>query len=474
MDNVVGWRVRCAAGSLNRGKNGGFELRLSVLAGSLALVMFGTQAGREIAAQQAIPDAPKPQPTLPDLRSVTPGQGTTSSSDDSTTDGSAGKQPAAAPASPAAPANSGQAGSSQGNPTSVYGNTFDAPAGQGEDAIKTFIVHVDAVDLAFTVKDSKGKLVPGLTSRDVQVYENGLRQRTEVFTNGALPLSVAIVIDQSMTKDDMERVNDALGALQDAFTQYDEIAVFTYNKSIKEQTVFTGAQSSRLTQAIERSKGDGRDTIMAGSLSGPMTCTTCINGMNVDPNTSAQRGQSTIQTDMPREIHPLNDAILKAAVALSTKPLERRRVIYVISDGKEYGSAAKTKDVIHYLQANRIEVDGTLVGDSAIWGIGVLDRIHLPFMMRDNNLTPYANVTGGNLDAEFRVGTIEKSFARVAEEARNRYTVGYTTHEPFVDGKYRKWEVVILNHGTDLTVMAPPGYWPMAMEVRPRTTAPSQ
>jgi hypothetical protein len=52
--------------------------------------------------------------------------------------------------------------------------------------------------------------------------------------------------------------------------------------------------------------------------------------------------------------------------------------------------------------------------------------------------------------------------------------VGYTTHEPFVDGKYRKWEVVILNHGTDLTVMAPPGYWPMAMEVRPRTTAPSQ
>jgi VWFA-related protein len=305
------------------------------------------------------------------------------------------------------------------------------------------------------------------------VYENGLRQHVEVFTRDALPMSVALVIDQSMTKDDMVRVNDALGALPDAFTSADEVAIFTYNKSITEQTTFTAAQSPRLTATIERSKSEGRDTIMAGSLSGPMSQTTVINGYNVDPNTSANRGHSTLQQDMPREIHPLSDAILKAATALSTKPLERRRIIYVISDGKDYGSAAKYKDVVQYLQRYRIEVDGTLVGDSALWGVGVLDRMHLPLMMRDNVLTPYANATGGNVDAEFLIGSIEKSFAKIAEEARTRYTFGYTTHEPFVDGKYRKWEVIILNHGSDLTVMAPPGYWPMAMEVRPRTTAPT-
>jgi hypothetical protein len=207
---------------------------------------------------------------------------------------------------------------------------------------------------------------------------------------------------------------------------------------------------------------------MAGDLSGPMSQTTVINGYNVDPNTSAQRGQSTIQVNIPREIHPLNDAILKAATALSTRPVERRRVIYVISDGKDYGSEAKTDQVKKILQTNGIEVDGTLVGDSAVWGIGVLDRIHLPLMMRDNMLPTYANATGGNLDAEFRPNSIEKSFARIAEEVRTRYTVGYYTHEPFVDGKYRKLEVVVLNHGNDLTVMAPPGYWPMAVEIRPR------
>jgi VWFA-related protein len=360
------------------------------------------------------------------------------------------------------------------NQPTVYLGDVAAPAGEGgEEAIRTLYMHVDAVDLAFTVKDSKGRPVPGLEPRDVQVYENGLRQRIEVFTNEALSMSVAIVIDQSMTQQEMDTVNLALGALQDAFTASDEVAIFTYNKSIKEQTEFTGAQSPRLTQAIERSKGSGRDTIMAGSLSGPMSQTTVINGYNVDPNTSANHGHSTLQEDMPREIHPLNDAILKAAVALSTKPLERRRVIYVISDGKEFGSAAKQKDVIQYLQSHRIEVDGTLVGDSALWGIGVIDRMHLPLMMRDNVLPDYAKQTGGNLDAEFRKASIEKSFAKIAAEARTRYTVGYTTHDPFVEGKFRKWEVVVLNHGTDLTIMVPPGYWPMAMEVRPQTSAPT-
>jgi VWFA-related protein len=443
------------------------------MAGSLALVMLGTQAGWETAAQQTIPDAPKAQPTLPDLRSVTPGQGATSNSDNAAPDTSSAKPstPATMPAVSTVPAAGAKAGTTQGSPAAVYGN--EGPVAEGKDSLPMFVIQVDAVDLAFTVKDSKGHLVPGLGPRDVQVYENGLRQRIESFTNEALPMSVALVIDQSMPQDDMDRVNLALGALPDAFTASDEVAVFTYNKSIKEQTEFTAAQSARLVQTIERSKTGGREIPMAGSYSGPMSQTTVINGYNVDPNTSANRGHSTTMTEIPKEIHPLSDAILEAATALSTKPLERRRVIYVISDGKDYGSKAKMKDVIQYLQRNRIEVDGTLVGDSALWGIGFVDRIHLPFQMRDNVLTPYANATGGNLDAEFRFNSIEKSFAKVAEEARTRYTVGYTTHEDFVDGKYRKLEVIIMNHGTDLTVMAPPGYWPMAMEVRPRTSAPT-
>jgi VWFA-related protein len=449
-----------------------FTLRSSVLAASLALLMVGAQAqpqaGQNTLAQQAIPDAPTPQPSLPNLKSVAPGQGSTPESSTSNSD----TQPVEGPSSPVSgPSTSAPAPSAAGQ-TSVYGqaSVYVPQQGQGEDAIKTLMVHVDAVDVPFTVKDSKGKLVPGLEPRDIQVYENGLLQHIQLFTNDPIPLSVAIVIDESMSHEDMDRVNSSLGSLQNAFSAFDEVAVFTYNKSPKLITDFTGAQSPRLTQAIERAKGSGRDEIMAGSLSGPMAQTTVINNQNFDPNTAAVRNHTGMQLSVPREVHPLNDAILAAATALSNREIGRRRVIYVISNGNEYGSQAKSAQVIKYILANQIEVDGTLVGDSSLMGMGILDRVHLPLTMRDNVLPAYANATGGNFDAEFRPTSIEKSYARIAEEVRARYTVGYTTHEPFVDGKYRKLEIKVLRY--NLTVIAPPGYWPRAMEMRPRPTPP--
>jgi VWFA-related protein len=433
------------------------------LAASLTLIMVGAQAhaGQSSASQQAIPDAPKPQPTLPGFGSIAPGKGAPPASSTSNTD----SQPVEGPSAPAPEPDVNASTSPAAPGQSVY----VPKQGQGEDAIQTLYKHVDAKDVSFTVKDSKGKLVPGLEPRDVQIYENGLLQHIQLFTNDAIPLSVAIVIDQSMSHEDMDRVNASLGTLQSAFAPFDEVAVFTYNKCPRIVTDFTGAQSARLTQAIDRAKSSGRDEMMAGSLSGPMSQTTVINDQNFDPNTSAVRNHTGMQLSVPREVHPLNDAILAAATALSNREIGRRRVIYVISNGNEYGSQAKTSQVIKYLLTNGIEVDGSLVGDTALMGMGILDRIHLPLTMRDNVLPAYAKATGGNFDAEFRPSSIEKSFARIAEEVRARYTVGYTTHEPFVDGKYRTLEVKVLGR-SDLTIIAPPGYWPRPTERRPNPT----
>ena len=411
---------------------------------------------QETLAQQSIPDAPKAQAPI-SIGTVTPGQGSSSTAETDSTQGDSGTPattPAATSSTPPAAGNQPPA--------------FEPPAGEAAEAVKTYRVHVDYVDLPFTVKDGK-KQVYGLHARDIQVYENGALQNIRFFTDDGKPLSVALVIDQTMTPDNMTRVNDALGALQDAFTKYDEVTVFTYNKSPKLITDFTGAQSPRLTQAIERSKGSGRELPMAGSYSGPMSCTTCVNNQNFDPNTAAVRGNTNIQLSPEREVHPLNDAILAAATALSRRPLDFRRVIYVISDGHEYGSKAKTSEVIQYLERNQIEVDGTLVGDSSLPILGTLDQLHLPLMMRDNVLVAYQKATGGQLDSEFTISSIEKSFAAIAAEARNRYYVGYYSSEPFIDGKYRKVEVVVLNHGNNLTVLAKKGYYPEAMEVRPQS-----
>lgn len=434
-------------------------------------------------AQQSIPDAPKPQIDLPP-GGVTSGIGASTSNEGSSSDGGTPQNTAApepsAPQPPAAQPSAPEPASPAGAPASPAQNnsqnTYVPSADKAQEAIQTYRVNVNAVDLAFTVKDSKGRMVPGLEPRDIQVYENGLRQHIDVFTRDALPLSVAIVIDQSMTQDQMDRVNTALGALQDAFTRYDEVSVFTYNKSTRQITDFTGAQSPRAAQAIERSKSSGREALLPGSLEGPLSQTTVVNDMQFDPNTAANRGHTgSMSLTPPKELHPLNDAILAAATSLSRRPVERRRVIYVISNGNEYGSQAKTSQVIQYLQRNFIEVDGTLVGDTALPVVGFLDKIHLPLQMRDNVLVTYQKATGGQVDSEFRLAGIEKSFSAIASEARYRYTVLYRSPEPFIDGKYRKTVIVVLNHGNDLTVLASPGYWPsMALERQLQQQHPTQ
>jgi VWFA-related protein len=189
------------------------------------------------------------------------------------------------------------------------------------------------------------------------------------------------------------------------------------------------------------------------------------NDQQFDPNTSANRNRASMQINPPREVHTLNDAILAAAIATSKAGKGRRRVVYVISDGKEYGSQAKYKDVVKYLQTNKVAVYGTLVGDSSLPVVGYLDKIHLPLMMKDNLLPAYASETGGYFDAEFRQKGIEQSFARITEEARNQYTIGYYTHEPFIDGKYRPIEVKVLKPG--LNVIAKKGYFPSATDIKP-------
>lgn len=418
------------------------------------------QPARRVSAQtstqeqaQTIPDAPKAQP-LP-VGPITPGLGTTptdagyATQSTSDTEGPGSALPATKPAK-----DDGQ-------------QAPDIPEkGQGPE----YVIHarVNFVEVPFTVKDNKGRLVPGLTWRDVQVYENGLRQSPALFYVDPFPLSVALVIDQSMTYDNMTKVNNALSAIQGAFAASDEMAVFTYNNGPRMQTNFTGAQSARLTAVLDRSKSTGREPIYYDTA-GPLGQNINLNNgalANIDPNTNATHGRSMsgIQ-NVPKETHTLNDAILAAATALSKAPKGRRRIVYVISDGKEYGSEAGLKQVIKYLQTNQIAVYGTLVGDSSLPVIGFLNHMHLPLSMRDNVLPAYTLATGGNLDGEFRQKGIEQSFAKIAEELQTQYTIGYYTHEPFIDGKYRTIEVKVLR--PNLTVIAKKGYYPTAADAAP-------
>jgi VWFA-related protein len=403
--------------------------------------------------QQAIPDAPSPQ-SQP-FNAVAPGKGTTADDNGETS---------SSPDAEAPPSSLPETAADK----AAQGPEPEIPAaGQGPEAF-TLHVQTNFVEVPFTVKDNKGRSVPGLLPRDIRIYENGLRQQQALFTTDPFPLSAALVIDQSMTYDNMTKVNNALEALQGAFAPYDEIAIFTYNNGPRMQTDFTAAQSARVSAVLERSKSTGREGAMAYT-SGPLSQNIVTNGganSYIDPNTNATHGTSLSGTlNVPKEVHTLNDAILAAATHLAKTRTGRRRVVYVISDGKEYGSTASFKEVVKYLQRNKIAVYGTLVGDSSLPVVGFLDHIHLPLTMRDNILKSYAEATGGNIDGEFRQKGIEQSFAKIAGEVRNQYTIGYYTHEPFIDGKYRSLEVKVMR--PNLTVIAKKGYYPTAEDIKP-------
>jgi VWFA-related protein len=84
--------------------------------------------------------------------------------------------------------------------------------------------------------------------------------------------------------------------------------------------------------------------------------------------------------------------------------------------------------------------------------------------MYDNRLAGYVIATGGTLDAENSVNGIEKAYAKIAEEARNQYTLGYYSHQPVIDGKFRKIDVRVTRPGLD--VIAKNGYYPSAQDIR--------
>jgi len=349
-------------------------------------------------------------------------------------------------------------------PASVPDTVQGEPANNttAKDITTQFVSNTNAVLVPVTVKDSKGNFVGGLTARDFRIFENNKQQRIAFFTVDPFPLSIAFVIDQSLTQDTMTQVNNSLGALQGALAPYDEVTVISYNNGPKELSGWTGAQSHRLEAVLALNKATGRDELVPVTGGAFYGCSITANGSCVDPNLQVGHSAGAAEGNPTREIHTLNDAILLAAKDLSKRPREFRRMIYAVSDGKEYGSKANTKEVLKVLETNQIAVYATLVGDSARWGEGYLSRFHIPLQMNDNVLPKYTSATGGDLYAERNTNGIEKSYQKVAEEAHAQYTLMYYSHEPAVDGKYRSIEVRVDRPEKEVEVNAKAGYYPTA------------
>ena len=325
---------------------------------------------------------------------------------------------------------------------------------QAQDQLYTLVVHTNFVQVPVTVKDRDGRMVDGLLSTDFSVMENGTKQKLSFFSADPFALSVAIVLDLGMPDTAVQKVNQTFPALVGAFAPYDEVALYTYSSTVSEVSDFAGA-TQKLTALLNQMKTVRGSNNGPPVLSGPLAPNgPIVNGVPVGSPTEP------VYTP-PKEAHVLNDAILRAALDLSKRERTRRKIIFVISDGREYGSKASYNDVKRVLLSNEIQVKAVAVENAALPLYGKLERLHLPHEGYGNLLPKYASATGGApVYTELSHNAIEGVYFQAMSDARNQYTLGYTPARPKTPttAAYRNIEVLVDRPG--LKIYAKDGYYP--------------
>jgi VWFA-related protein len=399
-------------------------------------------------SQSSLPDAPAPQANVPppvpaDVPppAETPKSAPLPGSTKPAPQGQPGNEPVYAPGvTPSA-----------GVETVPKGQQAPNTPGSGSDELAYMIkVSVDFVPVPVTVKDDDGHLVQGLLQRDFAVFENGQEQKISFFSSDPFPLSAAVVIDLGMPDSAVRKIKETLSALDGAFGPYDEISVYTYGNTVHKEQDFTNADAMLRTIKVLKQTARGENTGVP-ITSGPLASGPTIN------NKPAIEGTPHVQAvEQPSRV--MNDAILQAALDLAGRPQNRRKVLFVISDGHEKGSRASYGDVMRVLLSKEVTVYGIGVDAAAIPVYRRAERVRIPGVGTGNILPRYASATGGDVFSEGGSDAIEAAYQSVTLEARNQYTLGYNTRFT-ASGTERTIEVRV--HRPGLKVYAKQGYYPL-------------
>jgi VWFA-related protein len=384
---------------------------------------------------QNIPDAPQPKVPVQQFPADAPPAAKNSHDQ---------PQPAETPATPQPEQQT--ASSQPAGPNDPQAVTTDI------GALETLHFDVRFVEIPVTVKDSSGRLVEGLTAHDFTIYEDREPQRMSFFYSQPFPLSVAVVVDTDLPQETMKKINESLPALVGAFSEFDEVALYRYGSSVEQVSSFSGATTIS-DSTIQRLKRPGR-TGAPAAAGGPFNAGPTINGHAADPG-----APNTIYTAPPREPHVLNDAILRAANDLATHGEKaRRRIVFVLSDGRESGSHANFDQVRKVLLARNIAVYAVGVDTASIPVYDKLNRIRIPGLGYGDLLARYAVDTAGEVYPAFSRDVVEKAYSRITETARNQYTMGFYARGTAASNCH---ELDVHVHRPDLRVLARQSYCPL-------------
>jgi VWFA-related protein len=308
------------------------------------------------------------------------------------------------------------------------------------DARAKITVNANLVVLPVTVKDRSGRLVPDLGKDEFRIFEDNVEQRIDVFTNEGFPLSMVILIDNDLKKGDAKEVQDSLDAIVGGMSDLDEAFVCRFDQFFHPGKGFTSDQDQLLTE-LRRTKLDSHTGVMppGGPFNGPS-----VNGHAPDGSPSVPDSTRII---LAQPTKALDDAVFGAAQLLKERPRNRRKIIFIVSDGVNGGKKYNTNtydNTVKEVLAHSISVFSVGVG-SAFY-----DR-------RFERLSEYAHATGGDVYYAAKKESLQDLYSRVTEEARNEYTLAYVPRETNRAKDYHDVEVRVKREG--LTILTRNRYY---------------
>jgi len=290
-------------------------------------------------------------------------------------------------------------------------------------------VAVNLVNVAFSVRDTRGALVDNLSKEDVEVFEDAVPQKISFFARSTdVPLTMGLIVDVSGSQDHFSKQHehDLEVFLKEVLGPKDRVFLVTFANHIRLVSDFSPSGPEiieRMKQYKERGKGK-------------------------DEGKHAQFPELG-----PLESRDLGTAFYDAIYFSVTEKLAResgRRALLLFSDGEDNSSSHDMMTTIETAQAENVLVyairytekeHGKLTARNK-YGMSVMDRI--------------AKETGGaHIDAA--VTDPHSYFRQIAEELRTSYELAYYPTNSVKDEMFRK--IVIRPKQAGLKVRTKTGYF---------------
>lgn len=309
------------------------------------------------------------------------------------------------------------------------------PSPQTQTARDTIRVQSNLVVLSVTVKDPAGHLVSGLHQDDFHVFDDNAEQKILAFTDEGLPLSLVILVDADMKWKEGSQMARSLRAAAAGLADTDEAIVCRYDMLFYPGNAFTSVYGNLIS--------DLKATAAAAQPSPPYIPPP----MHTDPVSTTSPPSPAAPTYLgSRPSKALEDALYSSAELLRDRPLDRRRVILLVSDGRD-------EPKLNHHSPGDVR-DFLLENNASVYVLAVASR---KSTRRFVSLTGYTSPTGGDIFYASDSDTISLLYSRITEQARHDYTLAYAPSGNDPSSHYHSLKVITSK--PNLTASTRSGYF---------------